>query len=58
LVKKIMHGHIITKNDFMFETINASEDFIKIVDTDKKLVAILKYSNDKNRYDYCCVFNT
>ena len=57
LVKKIMHGHIITKNDFMFETINASEDFIKIVDTDKKLVAILKYSNDKNRYAYCCVFN-
>jgi tRNA pseudouridine55 synthase len=57
LVKKIMHGHIITKNDIMFETINAFEGFIKIVDTDKKLVAVLKYTNDKNRYDYCCVFN-
>jgi len=57
LVKKIMHGHIITKNDFMFETINAFEGFIKIVDTDKKLLAVLKYTNDKNRYDYCCVFN-
>ncbi len=57
LVKKIMHGRILTKNDVMFETINAFESFIKIVDTDKKLVAILKYTNDKNRYDYCCVFN-
>jgi len=57
LVKKIMHGHIITKNDIMFETINAFEGFIKIVDTDKKLVAVLQYTKDKNRYDYCCVFN-
>ena len=57
LVKKIMHGHIITKNDIMFETINAFEGFIKIVDTDKDLVAVLKYTKDKNRYDYCCVFN-
>lgn len=57
LVKKIMNGHIITKNDFMFETINAFEGFIKIVDTDKDLVAVLKHTKDKNRYDYCCVFN-
>ena len=57
LVKKIMHGHIITKNDIMFETINAFEGFIKIVDTDKKLVAMLQCTKDKNRYDYCCVFN-
>lgn len=57
LVKKIMHGHIITKNDIMFETINAFEGFIKIVDTDKKLVAVLQYTKDKSRYDYCCVFN-
>lgn len=57
LVNKIIHGHIMTKNIVMFETINAFEGFIKIVDTDKKLVAVLKYTNDKNRYDYCCVFN-
>jgi len=57
LVNKINHGHIITKNDFMLETINAFEGFIKIVDTDKDLVAVLKYTKDKNRYDYCCVLN-
>ena len=58
LVNKITHGHIITKNDFMPEQTNTFESFIKIVDTDKKLVAILKYTEEKNRYAYCCVFNT
>ncbi len=58
LVNKINHGHIITKNDVMSGQINAFEGFIKIVDTDKKLVAILKQTKDKNRFDYCCVFNS
>jgi tRNA pseudouridine55 synthase len=57
LVNKINHGHIITKNDFMSEKINAFEGFIKIVDTNKTLVAVLKHTREKNRYDYCCVFN-
>jgi len=57
LVNKINHGYIITKNDFMAEKINAFEGFIKIVDTNKTLVAVLKPAKDKNTYDYCCVFN-
>jgi tRNA pseudouridine55 synthase len=57
LVNKINHGHIITKKDCMPEKINAFEGFIKIVDTDKTLVAVLKHTREKNRYDYCCVFN-
>ena len=57
LTNKINHGHIITKNDFMSEKINAFDGFIKIVDTNKTLVAILRYTKEKNRYDYCCVFN-
>ena len=57
LVEKINHGHIITKNDFLVEKINTLESFIKIVDTNKRLVAVLKHAKDKNRYDYCCVFN-
>jgi tRNA pseudouridine55 synthase len=57
LVNKINHGQIITKKDFMFEKLNNFEDFIKIVDTNKRLVAVLKQDNDKYRYDYCCVFN-
>jgi tRNA pseudouridine55 synthase len=57
LVNKINHGHIITKNDFLYEKINYFEGFIKIVDTNKTLVAVLKHNKDKSRYDYCCVFN-
>jgi tRNA pseudouridine55 synthase len=57
LVNKINHGHIITKDDVMSERINAFEGYIKIVDTDKTLVAVLKYTKEKNRYAYCCVFN-
>jgi tRNA pseudouridine55 synthase len=58
LINKINHGYIITKNDFMAEKINAFEGFIKIVDTNKTLVAVLKHAKEKNRYDYCCVFNS
>ena len=58
LVNKISHGHIITKHDFMAERINACEGFIKIVDTNKTLVAVLKHAKEKNRVDYCCVFNS
>ena len=57
LVEKINHGHIITKNDFLVKKINTLESFIKIVDTNRRLVAVLKHAKDKNRYDYCCVFN-
>jgi tRNA pseudouridine55 synthase len=58
LVNKIVQGHILTKNDFRTERINTFEGFIKIVDTHKTLVAVLKHSKSKNRYTYCCVFNT
>jgi tRNA pseudouridine55 synthase len=57
LVNKINHGHIITKDDVMSEQINAFEGFIKIVDTNKTLVAVLNHAKEKNRVDYCCVFN-
>jgi len=57
LANKINHGHIITKSDFTAEKINAFEDFIKIVDANKTLVAVLKFAKEKNRVDYCCVFN-
>ena len=57
LEKKIMHGNILTKNDLRHETIDIPESFIKILDTNNDLIAVLKYTKDKNRYKYCCVFN-
>jgi len=57
LVEKIRRGNIITKNDFRPEQEDAPESFIKIVDTHEDLVAVVKSTKDKIRYDYCCVFN-
>ena len=57
LEKKIMHGNILTKNDLRHEAIDIPESFIKILDTNNDLIAVLKYTKDKNRYKYCCVFN-
>jgi tRNA pseudouridine55 synthase len=57
LEKKIMHGNILTKNDLRHETIDIPKSFIKIIDTNNDLIAVLKYSKEKNRYKYCSVFN-
>jgi tRNA pseudouridine55 synthase len=57
LEKKIKHGQILTKNDIVFETANLAEGFMKIVDAEKQLIAVLKYAGNRNRYDYFCVFN-
>ena len=55
--KKIKHGQILTKNDIVFETATLPEGFMKIVDAEKQLIAVLKYAGNKNRYDYVCVLN-
>jgi tRNA U55 pseudouridine synthase TruB len=57
LAEKIMHGNIITKKDFVPEQIGSPQGFIKIVDTNNDLVAVLKHTKESNRYSYCCVFN-
>jgi tRNA pseudouridine55 synthase len=57
LANKIKHGQILTKNDIVLETANPPEAFMKIVDAEKQLIAVLKNAGDRNKYDYCCVFN-
>ncbi|MEJ2655668.1 MAG: tRNA pseudouridine(55) synthase TruB [Desulfobacterales bacterium] len=57
LTHKIKHGFILSKNDIKFEPANVSEGFMKIVDTEKQLIAVLKYAKNRSKYDYCCVFN-
>jgi len=57
LAQKIRHGNIMTKNDFLPEKGGLKEHFIKVVDADNNLLAILKYTNDNNTYDYFCVFD-
>jgi tRNA pseudouridine55 synthase len=57
LEKKIMHGNIITKKDLRPIQPETSEGFIKIVDTNNHLIAVLKDAKKRNRLSYCCVFN-
>jgi len=57
LIEKIMHGNTITTDDFLPVLIEAPEGFIKVIDTDNDLVAVLNYSRNRNKFKYCCVFN-
>ena len=57
LAEKIMHGNIITKKDLRPVHTEASESFIKIVDINNDLIAVLKDTKESDRYGYCCVFN-
>ena len=57
LAKKIMHGNILTKKDLRPVHAETLEGFIKIVDTNNHLIAVLKDTKNRNRYGYCCVFN-
>ena len=57
LEKKIMYGNILTKNDLRHETKDIPESFIKILDTNNDLIAVLKCSKNENRYKYRCVLN-
>jgi len=58
LIDKIKHGNILTKSDITPAETDGSEGFIKVLDTDKDLIAVLKHTTASNRYSYCCVFNT
>ena len=57
LFEKIMHGRMITKIDLTFREINPMGGFIKIVDTNNNLVAVLESKKNSHKYNYCCVFN-
>ena len=57
LAAKIMHGNVITKKDFEPGQTDIPKGFIKIVDVNSDLVAVLEYTKDSNKYNYCCVFN-
>jgi hypothetical protein len=57
LEEKIMHGNTITKRDVTPEHTDIPEGYIKIVNINNDLIAILKHMKKSDRYDYCCVFN-
>jgi tRNA pseudouridine55 synthase len=57
LEEKIMHGHIITKKDLTPAHTDTSNGFIKIINLNNDLIAILNHIKKSDKYGYCCVFN-
>lgn len=57
LTDKIIHGNTITMLDGIGKHAENKDVFIKILDTNKNLIAVLNFKKDSNRYRYCCVFN-
>ena len=57
LFEKIMYGRMITKTDFTLKGIGPMGGFIKIVDINDNLVAVLESDKDRRKFNYCCVFN-
>jgi tRNA pseudouridine55 synthase len=57
LANKIKHGQVLKKHDIVLTTASPPEGFMKIVNAEKQLIAVLKNARVGNKYDYCCVFN-
>jgi tRNA pseudouridine55 synthase len=57
LFEKIRYGSMITKQDFTLSGADSTNGFIKVVDANNDLVAVLESAKDSRKYKYCCVFN-
>ena len=57
LAEKIVHGNILTRKDVAPIQTDSPEGFIKVVDAENDLLAILNYTKYSSRYKYHCVFN-
>jgi len=55
LIEKISRGKTITERDIYPEKLNGPDNFIKVVNKDNELLAVL--NKDGNKYGYCCVIN-
>ncbi len=57
MIKKIIHGNTITKKEIPWDKPDTGEEFLKIIDNKRELIAVLKHTTGKDRYRYCCVFS-
>ena len=60
LIEKIRHGKPVTKKDLSFGQVSVKKNMhdvnIKVVDAGNKLLAVLNYGKDPDRFSYACVF--
>jgi len=54
---KIHHGTPLTENEIERPKTDGSSGWIRVVDENDRLIAILEHKKGNPRYNYCCVFN-
>lgn len=57
LKTKIAHGVTLSKLDVALKEQKDSNGFVKIIDDNHDLLAVIERKKDRNAYNYCCVFN-
>jgi tRNA pseudouridine55 synthase len=62
LLQHISHGRPLTAEQIPPESVDkctahASSGYMKVVDADRQLKAVIEFIPDKTAYDYCCVFH-
>ena len=56
LTRKIKHGKLIKSKELNPIPPCGSKGFIKVVDTDNQLIAVMRQTPEDDRLNYCCVF--
>jgi hypothetical protein len=56
LTQKIRQGKLIWNKDLNPIPPLGSKGFIKVVDTDNQLIAVMRHAPEDDRLNYCCVF--
>ena len=62
LLQRIAHGQTLTAAHVPPDSVDkypapAFSGYVKVVDADKELKAVIAYKPEKSAYDYCCVFH-
>jgi tRNA pseudouridine55 synthase len=56
LTKKIRQGHPLRKEHLTPLAVSSPKEFIKIINTDNELLAVIKQTKESDSLLYCCVF--
>jgi tRNA pseudouridine55 synthase len=56
LTQKIKQGKLIENDDLNPIPDFGSKGFIKVIDTDNQLIAVMRHTPEDDRLNYCCVF--
>jgi hypothetical protein len=57
LKNKIVNGVPLTQKDVALDKLPVKDKFIKIIDANRQLLAVIEQHETDSKYHYCCVFN-